>query len=113
MPRVTTRQEPSETGLARVTQTPRGFIVSVDGERVGRVGASWQSLTNRVPVWHWYATVGGVSFNSAGAGMRYDSREDAKIACLAWVRVQLRVLHDPRTPQSQPNDSATSREASR
>lgn len=86
--KVTARKQPNEQGLSRVTQSPRGYIVKRDGVDVGYVSAS-RSFLNRFQVsWYWYAHVGQTSRNSAAEGDKYETKEDALSACMAWVRAQ-------------------------
>ena len=91
--KVTARNEPSESGLARVCQAPRGFIIKLDGRDVGRVGSSRnlfaESPEERGRVsWHWYASVVSVRHNSAAEGENFSTREAARDACIAWVKTQ-------------------------
>jgi hypothetical protein len=83
--RVTVRQEPHESGLAQVTQSPRGFIISVNGKRVGCVRYARRVLGSGAP-WFWYAHVG----NSAGGHKSFATREEARDACVAWVKAAMK-----------------------
>ena len=89
--RVTVRKEPSETGLARVAQTPRGFIISVDGKKIARVGFAYGfgRLSSGSGDWHWYGgdeALGIERRNSAADGVHFDTKEAARDACVAYVK---------------------------
>lgn len=91
--RVTARRQESEQGLARVCQSPRGFVISLDGKRVGHVGFArpFGSVTDRSEEhWFWYAHVGDVSRNSASHCSYYATREAARDACIEWVKATAR-----------------------
>jgi hypothetical protein len=100
--RVTCRQEPSETGLARVCQSPRGFIISVDGKRVGHVAYArglGRGATN--DYWYWYAgaqVLGIPGRNSAAERLTYETRELARDACIAHVKASLTAAKKGTTP---------------
>jgi hypothetical protein len=86
--RITVRKEPSETGLARVCQAPRGFIVSIDGKTIARVGAAHASSLRDYD-WHWYGgdeALGVARRNSAAEGINYNTKEEARDACVAYVK---------------------------
>lgn len=93
--RVTARNQPSEGGLARVCQSPRGYIIKLDGKDVGRVGSS-RNLFAKTPAergclsWHWYAHVGGESRNSAANDCNYPTKEEARDACIEWIKATFR-----------------------
>lgn len=85
--RVTVRKQESEQGLARVCQSPRGYVVSVDGKRAGSV--SWaRERWGRSDggYWYWYASIGGASYNSSSDTPRAATKEEARDACVAWVK---------------------------
>ena len=91
--RVTSKREPSESGLARVAQGPRGFIISHDGRMVARVGYSRGDLFARRPAekpWYWSGGLdAGPRRNTANEGLYYATREEARDACVAWIKEQL------------------------
>lgn len=91
MPRVTVRHQPSETGLARVCQSPRGYDVRVDKRDVGSV----RPLTERgVPFsrryvgWYWCARFGDALRNTCDE-TPHGTKELARDACIAWVKEQI------------------------
>jgi hypothetical protein len=95
MARITFRREPSERGLASVTQGTRGWHVNVDGERVGTVAvrAKVWDMSSRYagpdePRWYWYARIGTESSNTASENQSLTA-DEAKKQCRAWVRQQL------------------------
>lgn len=102
--KITARQEASEKGLARVCQSPRGYIIKCDGKDVGRVG--WASRIFDGPgagakPWFWYAgveTAGRerMSRNSASHKCFYASREDARDACIEWFKAASRIAAGPK-----------------
>jgi hypothetical protein len=83
--RLTWRREPSMQGLARVTQGPRGAILKVNGEDVGRVYANRDYRTHRHNGWYWTARGNGVALKNT-CGTPVASIEEAKAACAAYVR---------------------------
>jgi hypothetical protein len=44
---------------------------------------------DRTASWHWYARIGDMIQNSAANGARYASKEEARVACVAWVKATL------------------------
>lgn len=91
--RITARQEPREGGLAGVCQGPRGFIISVDGKKVGRV--AWaRSMSRDTGYWYFYASGPGIpTKNTASDLPRLQTREDARDACMAYVREHMNIVH--------------------
>lgn len=87
--RITWKKEPKETGLRSVSQSPRGYDLRVDGERVGAVRANkvgWQQWNG----WWWYARSDkhGIPLrNEAGAPLK--TIKEAKDACKAYVLASL------------------------
>jgi hypothetical protein len=82
-PRFTWSRQPSERGLAGVCQGPRGFILKRGGKEVGRVSPLTGGPINRdITGWYWY----GSGHNSLWSGDKYTNPDDAKAACLAYVR---------------------------
>lgn len=85
--RVTVRKESSERGLARVCQSPRGFVISVDGKRVGMVGWASDGLGRHgTGYWYWWARIGETLRNTANEKVRIATKEEARDACVAWVK---------------------------
>ena len=84
--RATWRKQPSEQGLMRIGQSPRGAILKVGGEDVGRVYARFISMHN-YSGWYWVARGEGVPLRNSGSedGGIYDEIDDAKAACKAYV----------------------------
>ncbi len=82
--KLTWSKQPSEQGLARVCQGPRGAILKLDGERVGYVYAT------RPSGWYWVAindTLGVTLFNSCASGRALTADLDtAKAECEDYVR---------------------------
>jgi hypothetical protein len=82
--RLTWKKQANETGLARVSQGPRGYDLRYKGVAVGHVHYG------RCPNgWYWWAacdTYGIALFNSAAKGIPpYTDIEDAKAACKKYV----------------------------
>ena len=87
--RITCRKEPNESGLARVCQLPRGFIISIGGVRVARVGGARSLARGASAVtWHWYGhrDPDVPRRNSAAEGIQFATREDARDNCVAYLR---------------------------
>lgn len=84
--RVTAKVEPSERGLARICQGPRGYIVSLDGKVVGHVSVSLHCPTRREEGWYFYASVGQARINSCEKLL--PTKEEARAACIAWVKAE-------------------------
>lgn len=80
--RVTVSREASESGLARVCQSPRGYVLKVDGKVVGRVG--WSHSPDKSKPWHWY----GSGHNSASAGTYFATKEEARDNAVAFIKAQ-------------------------
>jgi hypothetical protein len=82
--RLTWRKEPSETGLARVTQSPRGAILKVEGVDVGHVYANrvaWQQFRG----WYWVASGPGIPLKNT-CGSPVETIAIAKVQCTSYVR---------------------------
>jgi hypothetical protein len=83
---ITAKIEPSETGLARVCQGPRGYHIKVDGKRAGSVGCAGRSSSQWF-FWVREESLGIPLHNTVAAGLPYwPSREDAKAACIAHIK---------------------------
>lgn len=97
--RLTWRREPSETGLARVCQSPRGAILSWNGEDVACVKWARSSLgllTYHITTpykWFWCARPRGrdevIGYRNTIDSILYRTLDEAKAACLAYVRSEL------------------------
>lgn len=83
--RLTWRREPHETGLASVCESPRGWILKLDGEDVGHVSmcrVGWQEYRG----WYWYARSDDDRIrprNTSGEPVSTDV--EAKASCRAYV----------------------------
>ena len=89
--RITCRKEENETGLARVCQSPRGFVISVDGKKVARVG-SYRGLGAKPDGWHWYGgddSLGIPRRNSSAEGLTYETKEACRDACIAYLKTSI------------------------
>lgn len=90
-PKLTFKKQPSETGLARVCQGPRGakLFLHEGGKRIELASVNY----SRDPVaWFWSAPASewtGEWHNTAASGIYYRTIELAKAGCLAWVRAAL------------------------
>ena len=80
--RVTVRREASESGLARVCQSPRGFVISVDGQVAAHVG--WSHAPDKSKPWHWY----GDGYNSAAVGVFFTTKEEARDNAVARIKAR-------------------------
>ncbi len=76
--------EPNETGLARVCQGPRGAILKVDGEEIGRA-----SFSRVYDGWYWNAYSGIQRTIQRRYGHGISTLEAAKDECEAYVRSEL------------------------
>lgn len=96
--RLTWSKQPHETGLRAVGQSPRGLLLKVDGEIVGRVCANcvgWMKWAG----WYWCARSdekGVPLYNTAALPPGNDEAvfkdiEGAKSACEAYVRECLKL----------------------
>ena len=86
-PRLTWRKQPNETGLRSIGQGPRGAILKVDGEDVGRVYAYGRGITGDPHRgWYWTArdNAGHIPLRNT-AGKPVKDLEEAKAACKAYV----------------------------
>lgn len=84
--RLTWRKQPSEGGLRSIGQSPRGAILKMDGEDIGRVTANrvgWQRWMG----WYWIAVSadGRVPLSNSCAKPAA-TIDDAKAECLAYVK---------------------------
>ena len=84
--RLTWRKQPNESGLARVGQGPRGAVLKVDGEDVGRVCANSVGF-NEYRGWYWTAVdnAGRVPLKNT-CDKPVAALDDAKRQCEAYVR---------------------------
>lgn len=91
--RVTVKNEPSERGLAGVCQGPRGYIISADGEKVGRVSCTYiDRLSRKGMYWYYYASGEGIPHaNTCNDVPRLKTKEEARDACVAYVKENLRL----------------------
>lgn len=88
--RMTWRKQPSETGLARVCQGPRGAVLKVDGEDVGRVYARRVGGPGQYSGWYWVARSDRLAvplMNTSDSLVA--SLDEAKAACADYVRKAL------------------------
>jgi hypothetical protein len=88
-PRITWRKQPNEGGLRSIGQGPRGAILRVDGEDVGRVQADGRNITcDPFRGWFWYARSddGRVPLKNTAGEKPVKDLEVAKAACEAYVR---------------------------
>lgn len=90
--RITWKKQASEHGLAGMCQSPRGYVLRIDGKNVGSV--SW--CRNASP-WMWSVASDddfGIPWsNSAARGVYYQDIELAKTECKAYV---MQCLKDKR-----------------
>ena len=91
--RITRRRQPSERGLASVCQAPRGAVLKVDGEDVGRVCAYAVGFGKFVG-WYWWAASKrykvALRNTAANDAPRYATVEEAKASCEEYVRACIR-----------------------
>lgn len=86
MSRLTWSRQPRETGLRAVCAGPRGWILKVDGVRVGDVSAAYKGLSRDIRGWDFMARGDGIPWkNSAAEGVFYPDDEAAKTACKTYV----------------------------
>lgn len=92
--RLSWRKQPSETGLARVCQAPRGAILrwappGAEGKDIGRVYPRAVDF-HKYDGWYWYAkSADGRIRRCNTANNPVETLEEAKAACLAYVRAEL------------------------
>lgn len=100
--RITARQQERERGLAAVGAAPRGYIVSVDGAVVGRVGYARSMKGESLGCWFWYGGNEALAIprrNTAGEKDGcFATREAARDACVAYVKASLALAGKTRTP---------------
>jgi hypothetical protein len=82
------------TAKRAVSEWPRGFDIRVGGGEVGSANAACRSGMGRSGgyVWHWYASSKehGIDWkNSAIADDPFATAEEARDACLAYVKACL------------------------
>lgn len=82
--RLTWRREPSETGLARVCQSPRGAILKCDGRDVAHIEACRVGY-QRYDGWYWYTHAEGLPLHNSHATPVADI-DQAKRECEDFVR---------------------------
>lgn len=89
-PRLTVRNQPIATGLARITQSPRGYDIWFGGKCVGSVSANssgWHTYDG----WYWCTPSEpdlGIEYMNTHI-TRTSTKEAARDACLAYVRACL------------------------
>lgn len=88
--RMSWRKQPNETGLRAVGQGPRGAILKVDGEDVGRVYPRRRAGAWEYRGWYWTARSDrlGIALRNT-AGDEVETIEEAKAQCAAYVREAL------------------------
>lgn len=88
--RITWKKEPNETGLARIGQSPRGYDLNIDGERVGSVRPHRVGWERRWDGWWWCARSDkhGIPLRNE-ASNPLKTIEEAKDACKAYVLASL------------------------
>ena len=79
--RLTWRRQPSETGLRRIAQSPRGYDLWLEGRRVASVrlsagGYYWSAPTDE-PL--------GIVLRNTASEEKYATIDDAKAACRAYI----------------------------
>lgn len=90
--RITARKQKSETGLRSVGQCPRGFEICIDGKRVASVSAfsvGWMEWKG----WYFSAVENkelGIEFRNTASEKRYTTKEEARDACLEYIRSQVK-----------------------
>lgn len=86
------RRQPRATGLASVCQGERGYELTYGGERVASVAPAYKGWSREREGYYWSAlsdALGVALRNTAGEGLLYETIEEAKEACRAYVREQL------------------------
>jgi len=89
-PRLTVRNQPIETGLARVSQGPRGYDIYFGGKRVGSVSAN-SSGWHIYDGWYWCTPSEpdlGIEYMNTHI-TRAPTKEQARDECLVYVRACL------------------------
>ena len=108
--KLTWRKEPNETGLAGVTQSPRGAELRLNGKEVGSVAAirisfqvykGWYWLAGNEPTEELPFTI--PRRNTCGKPV--DTMEEAKNRCEAFVRKHLGL--PPKRPKEKPKLEGT------
>lgn len=89
--RITFSQQPSETGLARVAQTPRGYICKINGAEIGRISAHYNRIGNYANyAFMWYtfenAELRIPYRNTSAEGITFATREEARDHMKAWLK---------------------------
>lgn len=82
--RLTWRKQARETGLRAVGSGPRGAVLKVNGEDIGRVYARRIDV-GRYSRW-WWAAYGKDFPRHVDPDVTYETLEEAKAACEAHVR---------------------------
>lgn len=85
---MTWRKQPDERGLEAVGQSPRGAILKVDGEDIGRVYANRKGFAQEWDGWYWVARSVDDKVplkNTAVDGKFFEDIEDAKRDCKDYV----------------------------
>jgi len=85
--RFTWSKEKRPKGLAGIGSGPLGAVLKVDGEVVGRVHPRCLGLKFQWDGWYWVAVGKGVPLrNSYSEATFFDTVDDAKVDCEAYVR---------------------------
>jgi len=88
--KITWKKQPSETGLARVCQAPRGADLRIDGVRVMSVRPAGRGLGRSVSGWYWYGSSEALGIpHTNTCDTPLPTLEEAKAACEASVREAL------------------------
>lgn len=91
-PRITWRKQKDEQGLSSIGQSPRGYILFVNGIEVASVSAKpagWMNWNG----WYWIARSDelGVKWRNTSSEKPFTEIEDAKVACRNYVIECLKV----------------------
>lgn len=93
------RRQPSETGLRRVTQGPRGAILARGDEEFARVSACSPPGTHSW-AFMWHGHVAGERYNSAADKRYYPATAEGLAAAMRdadeWVRPRLAAVDAAR-----------------
>lgn len=108
--KITARTETSEKGLARICQSPRGYIIKCDGKDLGRVGHARRVFDGpgaEAKPWFWYAGIElpgleRIARNTAANDCFYATREEARDACIEWLKATIRQAAQVSSPAEEP-----------